>query len=71
MTIARLEPLCEHDFYAWTRAQARQLRRFARRRPILPSIAEEIADFGKRQHDSLSRPRGDRRLQAGRPDRRD
>jgi hypothetical protein len=49
--------LYEDDFYAWTQAQARELRRFARSRPNLPldlaHIAEEIADLGKNQRDSL------------------
>ena len=42
--------LYEDDFYAWTQAQAKELRRFARSRPNLPldlaHIAEEIADLG-------------------------
>jgi hypothetical protein len=49
--------LYEHDFYAWTQAQAKELRRFARARPNLPldlaHIAEEIADLGKSERDSL------------------
>ena len=49
--------LYEHDFYAWTQAQARELRRFATTRPNLPldfpRIAEEIADLGKDLGDSL------------------
>jgi uncharacterized protein DUF29 len=49
--------LYEHDFYAWTQAQAKELRRFARSRPNLPldlaHIAEEIADLGRNQRDSL------------------
>ncbi|MCC2664833.1 MAG: hypothetical protein K0S35_2755 [Geminicoccaceae bacterium] len=44
------ERLYEEDFYAWTQAQAKELRRFARSRPNLPldlgHIAEEIADLG-------------------------
>jgi hypothetical protein len=49
--------LYEDDFYAWTRLQAKELRRFARGRPNLPldlaHIAEEIADLGNSQRDSL------------------
>jgi Domain of unknown function DUF29 len=50
MTTGRAERLYEDDFYAWTQAQARELRRFARSRPNLPldlgHIAEEIAELG-------------------------
>ena len=49
--------LYEHDFYAWTQLQAKELRRFARSRPNLPldlpHIAEEIADLRRSQRDSL------------------
>jgi hypothetical protein len=49
--------LYESDFYAWTQAQARELRRFAATRPNvpldLPHLAEEIADLGKEQRNSL------------------
>lgn len=49
--------LYEDDFFAWTQLQAKELRRFARTRPNLPldlaHIAEEIADLGKSQRDSL------------------
>jgi hypothetical protein len=49
--------LYEDDFYAWTQAQAKELRRFARSRPNLPldlaHLAEEIADLGTNQRDSL------------------
>ena len=49
--------LYEQDFYAWTQAQARELRRFAATRPNLPldlpHLAEEIADLGKGQRDGL------------------
>jgi hypothetical protein len=45
------EELYERDFYAWTRRQARELRRLARTRPNLPldlrHIAEEIEDLGR------------------------
>jgi hypothetical protein len=49
--------LYEEDFYAWTQAQARALRRFADGRsnlPLdLPHLAEEIADLGKEQRNAL------------------
>ena len=49
--------LYEDDFFAWTQLQAKELRRFARTRPNLPldlaHIAEEVADLGKSQRDSL------------------
>lgn len=49
--------LYEHDFYAWTQTQARELRRFAATRPNIPldlsHLAEEIADLGKEQRNSL------------------
>lgn len=49
--------LYEDDFYAWTQLQAKELRRFARARPNLlldlEHIAEEIADLGRGQRDSL------------------
>jgi Domain of unknown function DUF29 len=49
--------LYEEDFFAWTRSQAKELRRFARSRPNLPldleHIAEEIADLGTNRRDSL------------------
>jgi hypothetical protein len=49
--------LYEQDFYAWTQLQARELRRMATTRPNsaldLPHLAEEIADLGKEQRNSL------------------
>jgi hypothetical protein len=49
--------LYDQDFYAWTQAQARELRRFASTRPNLPldlpRLAEEIADLGKDRRDAL------------------
>jgi Domain of unknown function DUF29 len=49
--------LYEADFFAWTRCQAKELRRFARTRPNLPldleHLAEEIADLGKEQRNAL------------------
>jgi Domain of unknown function DUF29 len=57
MSAARPEQLYETDFYAWTQAQAKELRRFARTRPNLPldlaHIAEEIQDLGKSEHDAV------------------
>ena len=56
MTVQPAE-LYERDFYAWTQAQARGLRRFAATRPNLPldlpHLAEEIADLGKERRDAL------------------
>jgi hypothetical protein len=50
------EQLYETDFYAWTQAQAKELRRFARTRPNLPldlgHLAEEIRDLGKSEYDA-------------------
>ena len=49
--------LYEHDFFAWTQLQARELRRFARTRPNLPlalaHLAEEVADLGKEHRNAL------------------
>ncbi len=49
--------LYERDFYAWTQAQARELRRFASTRPNLPldlpHLAAEIADLGRDRRDAL------------------
>ena len=57
MTSATASRLYEEDFFAWTQLQAKELRRFARSRPNLPldlpHIAEEIADLGKAERDSL------------------
>ena len=51
------EQLYETDFYAWTQAQAKELRRFARARPNLPldleHLAEEIRDLGKSERDAV------------------
>jgi hypothetical protein len=51
------EQLYEKDFYAWTQAQAKELRRFARLRPNaaldLAHIAEEIRDLGKSERDAV------------------
>jgi hypothetical protein len=57
MSLRPAADLYEDDFFAWTRLQARELRRFARSRPNLPldlgHIAEEIADLGISRRDSL------------------
>jgi hypothetical protein len=57
MTATRPEQVYETDSYAWTQAQAKELRRFARTRPNLPldlaHIAEEIRDLGKSEHDAV------------------
>jgi hypothetical protein len=51
------EQLYDEDFYAWSRLQAWELRRFARACPNLPldlrHIAEEIADLGTERRDAL------------------
>lgn len=51
------EDLYEQDFYAWTRHQAKELRRWAAARPNLDldlaHVAEEIADLGKEQRNAL------------------
>jgi hypothetical protein len=56
MSAARAEQLYQADFYAWTQAQAKELRRFARTRPNVPldlaHIAEEIRDLGKSEYEA-------------------
>jgi uncharacterized protein DUF29 len=56
MSAIRPEQLYEADFYAWTQAQAKELRRLARTRPNVPldlaHIAEEIRDLGKSEYDA-------------------
>jgi hypothetical protein len=56
MRTTSLSQLYEADFYAWTRQQALELRRFARTRPNLPldleHIAQEIRDLGKSAQDA-------------------
>jgi hypothetical protein len=51
------EQLYETDFYAWTQAQAKERRRFARTRPSLPldlaHLAEEVQDLGKSERDAV------------------
>ena len=57
MGTTQAHELYEEDFFAWTRAQAKELRRFGRSQPNLPldleHIAEEIADLGTNRRDSL------------------
>jgi Domain of unknown function DUF29 len=57
MSATRPEQLYESDFYAWTQAQAKELRRFAKTRPNLPldlaHIAEELRDLGKSERDAV------------------
>jgi len=56
MSTARPERLYEADFYAWTREQAKEMRRLARTRPNVPldlaHIAEEIQDLGKSEYET-------------------
>ena len=57
MKAVRADELYDQDFFAWTRSQARELRRFARTRPNVALdveyIAEEIADLGTERRDAL------------------
>jgi Domain of unknown function DUF29 len=57
MTATRPEQLYETDFYAWTQAQAKELRRFAKSRPNLPldlgRIALEIEDLGMSERSAV------------------
>ena len=52
-----MQRLYDEDFYAWTQAQARELRRFAEARPNLPldlpHLALEIRDLGKEQRNAV------------------
>ena len=53
----RPEQLYEDDFYAWTREQARALRRLAESRPNvgldLKHLIEEVSDLGVSQRDAV------------------
>ena len=53
----RTEQLYENDFYAWTRDQAKALRRLAATRPNVEldfgHLIEEAADLGVSQRDAL------------------
>ena len=57
MSATRPEQLYEMDFYAWTQAQAKELRRFARTRPNVPldlaHLAEEIEDLGMSERSAV------------------
>jgi hypothetical protein len=57
MRAVRVDELYEEDFFAWTRSQARELRRLARTRPNVvldvAHIAEEIADLGTERRDAV------------------
>jgi Domain of unknown function DUF29 len=57
MSTRPAEDLYEHDFFAWTQLQARELRRFARTRSNLPldlkHLAQEVADLGQEQRNAL------------------
>ena len=57
MKTDRATALYDEDFFAWTRSQARELRRFARTRQNAPldleRIAAEIADLGTERRDAL------------------
>jgi Domain of unknown function DUF29 len=44
MKAVRTDELYEQDFFAWTRSQARELRRFARTRPNVALDVEHIAE---------------------------
>ncbi|MGH6897275.1 MAG: DUF29 domain-containing protein [Geminicoccaceae bacterium] len=54
---ARPEQLYEDDFYAWTRDQAKALRRLAATRPNVEldfeHLIEEVADLGVSQRDAV------------------
>ncbi len=58
--LAALDPaeLYERDFYAWTRHQARELRRWRRLRPNAPldlvHLAEEIEDLGNEVRNAVA-----------------
>jgi Domain of unknown function DUF29 len=53
----RPEQLYENDFYAWTRDQAKALRRLAATRPNVEidfeHLIEEVADLGVSQRDAV------------------
>jgi hypothetical protein len=57
MSTASPRELYEADFFAWTRLQAKELRRLGRMRPNAAldcaHLAEEIADLGKEQRNAL------------------
>ncbi len=57
MSATRPEQLYETDFYAWTQAQAKELRRFAKTRLNLPldlgHLAEAIEDLGMSERSAV------------------
>jgi hypothetical protein len=57
MSATQPEQLYKSDFYAWTQAQVKELRRFARTRPNVPldlrHLAEEIRDLGKSEYEAV------------------
>jgi Domain of unknown function DUF29 len=57
MGAIRPEQLYDSDFYAWTQSQAKELRRFARRRPNVPldlaHLAQEIEDLGMSERSAV------------------
>jgi hypothetical protein len=57
MSATRPEQLYETDFYAWTQAQAKELRRFARTRPNVPldlgHLAEAVEDLGMSERSAV------------------
>jgi hypothetical protein len=57
MSATRPEELYETDFFAWTQAQAKELRRFAKTRPNVPldlgHLAEEIEDLGMSERSAV------------------
>jgi len=52
-----LADLYERDFYSWTRAQVRALKKLAATRPNLdldlPHLIEEVGDLGKSERDAV------------------
>jgi hypothetical protein len=57
MSATRPKQLYEGDFYAWTQAQAKALRRLAKTRPNVPldlaHIADEIEDLGRGERSAV------------------
>jgi Domain of unknown function DUF29 len=57
MSATRPEQLYETDFFAWTQAQAKELRRFAKTRPNAPldlgHLAEAIEDLGTSERSAV------------------
>jgi hypothetical protein len=57
MRAVRADELYDEDFVAWTRSQARELRRLARTRPNVAldvaHLAEQISDLGTERRDAV------------------